>query len=201
MPETKIVFSHEELHLLNDATLWMNKRTLTSKLYEVLGECAANLKSTHGTAFTNLLHHKTHLNAKISKGENYLGRPYIILDYPDLFSKENIFAMRTMFWFGEMLSCSLIISGAYLDANHDKIISKLARSRHKDLFFCIAPDPWAHHFEKDNMRPLSKMKLSEIKKHVEENGFIKVARKISLTDSGEWNDFIMSSYKMFRSII
>lgn len=35
---------------------------------------------------------------KISKGENYKGLPYFVLDQPRYFDKENIFTIRHLFW-------------------------------------------------------------------------------------------------------
>jgi hypothetical protein len=51
------------------------------------------------------------LNGKISRGENYQLLPYIILDYPSYFSRNNIFAVRTMFWWGNFFSITLHLSG------------------------------------------------------------------------------------------
>ena len=49
---------------------------------------------------------------KIAKGENYLQLPYVLLDYPRCFDKENIFAIRTMFWWGNFFSITLHLSGS-----------------------------------------------------------------------------------------
>ena len=48
---------------------------------------------------------------KITRGENYQLLPYVILDYPRCFQKEQVFAIRTMFWWGKGISITLHVSG------------------------------------------------------------------------------------------
>ena len=36
-----------------------------------------------------------------------------MLDYPALFKKDEIFALRTMFWWGNFMSITLLLSGGY----------------------------------------------------------------------------------------
>ena len=50
---------------------------------------------------------------KISRGENYNGLPYVMLDYPRCFGKEDVFAMRTMFWWGNFFSITWHLKGKY----------------------------------------------------------------------------------------
>ena len=59
---------------------------------------------------------------KISKGENYKGLPWLVLDYPRYFNKEDIFAIRTLFWWGNFFSITLHISGKYKMRYEKKII-------------------------------------------------------------------------------
>ena len=50
---------------------------------------------------------------KISKGENYRGLPYVMLDYPRLFGREEVLAIRTFFWWGHGFSVTLHLKGGY----------------------------------------------------------------------------------------
>ena len=50
---------------------------------------------------------------KISKGENYKGLPWVVLDYPRLFGREDVFAIRTLFWWGNYFSVTLHLKGIY----------------------------------------------------------------------------------------
>ena len=86
-------------------------------------------------------------SGKISKGENYLGLPYAILDYPAIFKKENVFAIRTMFWWGNFFSITLHISGRkrMREINISKLVENL---REKNFLFCINKKEWEHNFDK-----------------------------------------------------
>src|SRR5215207_444248 len=50
---------------------------------------------------------------KISKGEQYAGLPYLILDYPRVSGPEGLFFIRHMFWWGNFFSSTLHVSGKY----------------------------------------------------------------------------------------
>ena len=51
---------------------------------------------------------------KISKGEKYKGLPWVMLDYPRIFGKEDIMAIGTRFWWGHYFSVTLHLKGGYL---------------------------------------------------------------------------------------
>jgi len=53
------------------------------------------------------------VSPKISRGENYLGLPYLVLDYPRLFRPDAVLAIRTFFWWGHFFSSTLQLSGGY----------------------------------------------------------------------------------------
>ena len=57
-------------------------------------------------------------SGKISRGENYRGLPYLILDYPAYFSQKDIFAFRTMFWWGHFFQCRTTSTGDIFAATH-----------------------------------------------------------------------------------
>lgn len=46
----------------------------------------------------------------IEKVYRLFGQLYLILDYPGMLSTENIFAVRTLFWWGNIFSVSLHLS-------------------------------------------------------------------------------------------
>ena len=75
----------------------LTKNIIMQKAYLLFGEAAAGLQALLAE---DSAHASTYIlpSPKIAKGENYLGLPYVILDYPRIFGKEDVFAFRTMFW-------------------------------------------------------------------------------------------------------
>jgi len=50
---------------------------------------------------------------RISKGENYKGLPWVVLDYPRCFGRDDVLAVRTLFWWGHYFSVTLHLKGSY----------------------------------------------------------------------------------------
>jgi hypothetical protein len=92
---------------------------------------------------------------KISRGENYLGLPYVMLDYPRVFGKEDILAIRTMFWWGHSFTMTLHLKGRYRN-----LFLSVIRERRDELealgfHVGISGDEWRHEHAPDTYRPLA----------------------------------------------
>src|SRR5580698_8612281 len=98
MIETKIKLSAHELMIAQDAGLILTKNAIIQKTIGLFSNLAENMQIE--LVKTKLPEEIKITEPKISKGENYKGLPYVILDYPRSFGKENIFAIRTFFWWG-----------------------------------------------------------------------------------------------------
>ena len=132
---------------------------------------------------------------KITKGENYKGLPYLILDYPALYSKEDIFAVRTMFWWGNFFSISLHVSGKYWRSQN--IHRYLYHLKGKNFFICVNENEWEHHFEPDNYYAIDELSQSQINT-LRGKDFFKIAKKIELKD---WDSVIIFMEASFKEII
>lgn len=123
-------------------------------------------------------------SGKISKGENYSGLPYFMLDYRRKFSKTDVFAFRTMLWWGNYYSCTLQISGESLKNYEEKILKNILDEQ--ELYFCINSNPWEYHYNESNFLTLKDLDINTIKKHIDEHGFVKISDKIALN---RWKDY------------
>ena len=83
--------------------------------------CAENLKSS---ITDRLPAEVAEISPKISKGENYNGLPYVMFDYPRFFTKENVFAVRTFFWWANYFSVTLHLKGEYKEMFAETIFKK-----------------------------------------------------------------------------
>ncbi|MEI9808974.1 MAG: hypothetical protein WDO16_14545 [Bacteroidota bacterium] len=77
------------------------------------------------------------ISPKISKGENYKGLPYLVLDYPRYFEKDNHFAVRSMFWWGNFFSSTLHLSGIYKKKYTSAIEASFTQLQENDFFICV----------------------------------------------------------------
>ena len=106
MQEAKISLSPSEFELVTNAEIILTKNRVLQKIQESLGYLG-NQEQDHIEInhFSHL--HEFRIGPKISKGENYLGLPYIILDYPRYSDSEDLFFIRQMFWWGHFFSHTL----------------------------------------------------------------------------------------------
>lgn len=87
---------------------------------------------------------------KISRGENYLGLPYVVLDYPRFSAGDDLFFVRSFFWWGHFYSVTLQLAGEYKRRNLLRIAASFEGLGAKGYSVGINADPWVHHFGEDN---------------------------------------------------
>ncbi|MCP9750655.1 hypothetical protein [Ferruginibacter sp. HRS2-29] len=176
----KITLSEAELDKVCDKEWILTKQRITEKVYDLLGLHAAAVRqafAAHGDFFGAEI---TGSFPKISKGENYLQMPYVMLDYPSVFGRDHIFALRTMFWWGNFFSCTLLLKGHYADTFRESIIHNLQKGS-SGIYICIGHNEWDHHFEAGNYVPASEYNMEELGNR----SFIKLAIKYDLE---KWNE-------------
>ena len=96
MEVSKIHLSPTEIELMQNAEIILTKNRVLQKMKSLLEE--VQHKQTDFVRLNNLKEDIFKVSPKISKGENYLGLPYLILDYPRQTFENNFFFIRTMFW-------------------------------------------------------------------------------------------------------
>src|SRR6478672_2018750 len=104
---TKIQLSDVEMDLVNNTGWILTKHDIIKKVYVLFGELSESMHKELAS-FEKYLPAEVFLkSAKITRGENYKMLPYVILDYPAFFDRDHIFAVRTMFWWGNFFSITL----------------------------------------------------------------------------------------------
>lgn len=195
MPEhAKIALSVGELDNLLDAEWILTKHRVIGKIQALLGYVAQRQKAivhAHSAYFNDQV---LQAAPKITKGENYLQLPYLILDYPAFFSKEDIFAIRTMCWWGNFFSVTLMLKGQYLERYQANVISRLKEDA-DNFFICINDDEWAHHFEETNYVSAANI-LSD--PSVLPKGFLKIAMRFNLA---QWDQMPVLLEGAFERLI
>jgi hypothetical protein len=192
--KSKLTLSAEELQLVSTTNWILTKRKIIENVNIFFANFADDMKAVVMAEKKWLPHAVTSSTPKIAKGENYLQLPYLILDYPRCFDKENVFAIRTMFWWGNFFSCTLHLSGSYKIMFQQNVIKNIAVLP-KDIFYiCINKDEWQQHFEEDNYVALNKLTRAEIQKIIVQQHFIKVAAKFSLHQFNEIDVLLEKSF-------
>ena len=178
------MLSDRELEIAMNPTLILTKRHVIQTAHELLHDQAAVIKNT--LLATNVKWPGEILKSqpRIYKGENYKLLPYVIMDYPAVFGKENIFALRTMFWWANFFSVTIHLKGSYRQFFAKNLCQALTENN-EDLFICVNDDQWEHHFEPSNYIPFVKLERAEWERKIMEGDFVKLALKMPLN---KWND-------------
>jgi hypothetical protein len=190
--DSKIQLSAFEEELLNNKEWILTKNGIIKKAQQLLAMVQDNMVDYATSNHERFPAEVLTIAPKISKGENYLGLPWLMLDYPRFFNKENlpagqasIFAIRTMFWWGNFFSITLHLSGKYQKRFSYSIAAHFEELAKKDFYSSIHEDQWQHHFHEDNYKAVSNFSVGEFSEHVRENPFLKLSKKFSLTI---WNE-------------
>lgn len=176
---SKLMLSDDELQLVTNTQWILTKRAIMDKVNGLLGDIAASQQQVIGHEKAWLPPQVVSSAPKIAKGENYLQLPYLLLDYPRCFDAENIFAVRTMFWWGNFFSMTLHLSGKYKEKFQQKIIENMD-ALPPGFFICIHESQWQHHFEADNYRSIKGLGKNELEDLIIPKTFIKLAIKFPL---------------------
>src|SRR6266487_1465229 len=195
--ETKVQLSPFEMDLLTNPEWILTKNMIVKKAQRLLEEVQQNISEyaiQHPAIFPAEL---LAISPKISKGENYKGLPWLMLDYPRYFDKENIFAIRIMFWWGNFFSTTLHLSGHYKQKYNDAIIHSYEDLHKNEFYICINDEQWDHHFEKENYLPIKNFGAEDFADQVLKKSFVKLSCKLSFS---YWNDAVRLLSESFTKI-
>lgn len=178
MDKPKVKFEIEEIALLTQPDFFLRKKRLEVKINDLLNHCIPFIRNELEKNSSHLPQKIVDSQPKISRGENYLSFPWQILDFPRDFGKEDVFAVRTLCWFGNGVSMSLHLSGEYATKYVDEIASHLPMLAEQNFYICIHNDPFKHHFEEDNIIKCSDFLHAKSSIHwlLENNKFIKIVK-------------------------
>jgi len=194
MDKAKIRLSQEEAELVVNAEWILTKNAILVKANHLLGELQSGQQAYLQSYLPVLPPEVMQVSAKISKGENYKGLPYLVLDYPRYFEKENQFAIRSMFWWGNFFSITLQLSGIYKDKYAAAIERSFDRLQQEDFFIGVSTDQWEHHFEAGNYCSLQEYDARSFSHHIHDKEFLKLAKRFPLAHWNEAGDLLLASF-------
>jgi hypothetical protein len=144
MQKSKVVFSEAELKLVKDQELILTKTRVIEGVYALFGDISRNIYETFGPLQVKKPEVFTPM-PKISKGENYQGFPWVMLDYPRYFHPQHgHFALRIFFWWGHYFLVQIHLSGRYLNVYEHLLANNQFREfiQNNEVFAGNPADPW-----------------------------------------------------------
>ncbi len=197
MQFSKIHLSPAEIDLFTNQELILTKNAVIKKIYNLLEQVLQ--RQLHFISTNRLSGHDWFLiNPKISKGENYMGLPYIILDYPRLSEPHNFLFIRTMFWWGNFFSSTLQARGR----NQDVILQGMKKnieSLKAQYYIGVNPEPWHHHFDQTNYMAITSFEQI-VKIAAIDSRYIKIGAKWPLQHWPEAETGLFESWKFLLKV-
>lgn len=180
MEDKLLDFNDCEKKLMFDPEIFPTKHRINEKIISLFNAIGIELKDKLSL---QLFTDAEPITFKITKGENYLYQPYLILDIPKINPSRDILVFRCMFWYGHFFSISLLASG-----NKAFAISKKLQhnsSLISDWQFSIAHNPWNHDFNSEYFKPVHSISEIEIDRHTNTYQYLKLSCKITSTTISE----------------
>ncbi|WMJ74018.1 hypothetical protein RCC89_12715 [Cytophagaceae bacterium ABcell3] len=193
-------FSQYEFSVLKNTDFLITKRSILQKVTGAFDALSSQL-SHHLAKSSVVLPANTRLTPKISKGENYRGLPYIVLDFPSLFSKDSLFMFRVIFLWGYAFSIEMLVSGDMLKEKADLLLEHAPKIRETLPFICISKTPWEYYYDDTIFKPCSELDKEAFRHIIENRDFVKLGARFPLEDYTVLDKEVRTRFSSLMSII
>ena len=198
MEDSKIQLSAAEMDLVNNADVILTKNTIIKKATALL---ISVQKKMQDEVFLSSPGNKMFaVPPKISKGENYAGLPYLVLDYPRLVDENGICFIRSMFWWGNFFSSTLHLSGNYQQLHAQKISNAFPSLSVNQYWTGINKNAWQHHFENDNYKKVNSFTQKEFDELLLHHPQIKIAARWPITQWEKVPEHLFKSWRFLKGL-
>jgi len=179
-------FNSNDIQLICDKDLIQRKNRLLKEFIEILADRADFLQNEYSGSFA------LSPPAKVNRGEHYKGFPYLVMDYPRIFSKSHMFAFRTLFWWGHFISCTIHLKGSFLADFSSRLPELIKAGLHSELELraSISGNEWNHDALGEEYHELSDFSIDE------EGDFFKLTSILDLQEINNLHSFLDSSHKL-----
>ena len=175
-------WSKKEIKLVNHVEVFQEKPAILKKVQNRLVDLQKKLENEITPMASALPDGLDITKNQIARGENHNGFPYLSLDYPQNFSKTEMFTMRTLFWWGHYLGFSLILKGENLKNHIDRLLQNKKTEPFKDIYVSLTPNPFEWELNETNFSLVSESNAENLQKTILSLGYLKIIRVFPVID-------------------
>ena len=175
-------WSEKEIKLVNHVEVFQEKPGILKKVQNRLIDLQKELANEITPMASALPDGLDITKNQIARGENHNGFPYISLDYPQNFSKTDMFTMRTLFWWGHYLGFSLILKGENLKNHINHLLQNKNTKPFKDIYVSLAANPFEWELNETNFSLVSESNAENLQKTILGLGYLKIIRVFPVID-------------------
>lgn len=148
MQKSTFKLTKHELDFISDPIYMQMKQNLIRNFFDGMHGVGAWLMQKY--------YPNTSQNFKVTRGENYIDMPYVVLDVPQLKQQNIAGSLRIMFWWGHYISVQYFIR---FDA--DKL-KKLTNFSHKPYVISLAENLFNNNLDDAEFIPINNFKADEV---------------------------------------
>ena len=196
----KLELTPEEEAVLKDQSFLLTKRIVSSKVMvtleayqDAITEYLQTVNESHQIRESSSKH------PKISRGDNYGGLPYFVLDYPREFGQDETLAIRTMVWWGHFYSFTLHVSGPLKSDVLHRLIDR--KAEFDQYYYCVNDTPWEYHYKPDNYQPLHSITQGQLTDDLVNRTFLKLSSYYPIGEHAHLQSRGLSFYEKIISLI
>jgi hypothetical protein len=198
---SQILFSEKEIQYLQNQDFLLTKLKIIEKLSLELAELREILQNKILASGFNFPAEMDVKFGKISRGEKYQNLPYLVLDFPKLFKKQDIFSFRTMFWWGNEFSFTLHLQGIYQFEYQNFISSKYSVLADNQVFIGLNDTPWEYDFQAANYQLIAEMSEKDFQNICASHPFLKLSRKLALDEYQKLKEWVIEGFEILLSTL
>ncbi|WP_339788901.1 hypothetical protein [uncultured Imperialibacter sp.] len=194
-------FSTEEIDLMGDSELLLTKRKVISKMADRFSFVEGKFKQLMQSETGLHLPPDTLVKAgKVSRGENYKGLPYIVLDYPRLMTRHDVLNIRLLFWWGHYFTLSLHMAGGFWQERKPNILKNIGALTFEKIRFQVDGSPWENDIFSGNFHDLNPSDSVQTLS-IEKSTFLRLSYYLPLHEIPNLDEFATKGFKKFMSIL
>lgn len=195
-------FTPEELGVIADIEFFTLKERVTQKILDALNHAQQGILASHVHESFAYPHRMDAAIGKVSKGEQYKGYPYMVLDFPRLFAQSGVFAFRTMVWWGHAAYFTLHISGKYLAQHREAILRNWSALQGQGVYiYQDTQDVWHHEVESPYYETVDAVEAKHVEQWWEEFDYLKLARRLELLQLEDLASESVKAYELFFGVL
>ncbi len=175
-------WSSHEIELLNHVEIFLHKPRIMKKAEQYLNALGNEMIRDLTQSKISFPPGTKREKIQLTRGENHKGFPYLSLDIPQMFTKEEMFTYRTLFWWGHYLGFSLILKGKNLPRYIDNLLREKNNSQLESVYLATTPTPWEWSLTDDNFKKICTTSGDELQKIIKSIEYIKLVRFYPVND-------------------
>lgn len=194
-------FNAKELAATRNTEIFKTKAAVIKKIWTTFDELRDALKKELAGQNFIAVERLDTTKGQIAKGENHRNLPFVFMDMPQLFFRDEMCTYRSFFWWGNGLVFALILSGPHLQEYGSRLLRDYASYQSKNLHLAVTKTPWEWKKGRGNTMAVTPSNRTRIRQALSRHAFIKLERFIPFTDPVfRQNRIVSAGLETFRHL-